>query len=320
MATQKKITIDPQAQAVIDKLKEFGAKPPRMIPVAESRGGLDAFMEYVRATGGVDDVARIEDRKIPGPGGEIPLRIFTPKGGKPVGAIVFLHGGGWVIGGISSHDNVCRAFANGSGCLVVAVDYRLAPEHKFPAAADDSYAATKWVAENAASLGYPAGKLAVVGDSAGGNLTAVVTLMARDHGGPKIAYQMLIYPALDAAMEAPSQKEFFDDGYFLSGADMVWFWDTYLRSKEDADNPYASPSRAASLAGLPPAMVITVGIDPLRDEGEIYAARLIEAGVPTVAVRYEYMIHAVFNMAPIVDMGKTMTMQAAAAVREALSK
>jgi acetyl esterase len=314
------MTMDPQVKAVLAKLKEMGAKPPRMISVADARKGLDAFMEYVRATGGVEDVARIEDRKVPGPAGDIPVRIFVPMGGEPVGAMMYFHGGGWVIGGLFSHDNVCRSFANAAGCIVIAVDYRLSPENKFPAAPEDCYAATRWAAENAASIGYPAGKLAVGGDSAGGNLSTVVCLMARDRGGPKIAYQLLIYPVTDAATDTSSYKDFWGDGYFLSGADMAWFWSNYLARKEDGDSPYASPARAKSLAGLPPAMVITAGLDPLRDEGEAYAIRLIEAGVPTLCVRYEYVTHAMFNMAPIVDAGKTMTRQAAAAVREALTK
>jgi acetyl esterase len=221
------MTIDPQVRKVLDKLKEFGAKPPRMTSLDEARKGLDAFMEYVRATGGVEEVSRIEDRKIPGPAGDIPVRIYVPYQ-TPIGAIVYFHGGGWVIGGIFSHDNVCRSFANAAGCIVIAVDYRLAPENKFPAAPEDCYAATVWAADNAEMLGYPAGKLAVGGDSAGGNLATVMCLMARDRGGPKIAYQLLIYPATDSAMNTRSYKEFWGDGYFLSGADMEWFWNNYL--------------------------------------------------------------------------------------------
>ncbi|HTW89905.1 MAG TPA: alpha/beta hydrolase [Candidatus Binataceae bacterium] len=312
-------TMDPQIKLVLDQIAGLTGGPPRTMPVADARKGLDQVVDLLRS-GGVEEVARAENRKIPGPAGEIPLRVFVPKSGSPCGALVYLHGGGWVLGGLHSHDNICRAFANAAGCLVVAVDYRLAPENKFPAAPEDCYAATAWVAGNAAALGYPEGRVAVGGDSAGGNLTAVVSMMARDRKGPKLRFQLLIYPATDVAMDTPSYRDFQDDGYFLSGADMIWFWNHYLARKEDGDNPYASPARAKDLSGLPPAFVITAGLDPLRDEGEAYARRLIEAGVPTLCARYEYVTHAVFNMAPLVDAGKTITRQAAAAVREALMK
>jgi len=289
-------TMDPQIKLVLDQIAGLTGGPPRTMPVADARKGLDQVVDLLRS-GGVEEVARAENRKIPGPAGEIPLRVFVPKSGSPCGALVYLHGGGWVLGGLHSHDNICRAFANAAGCLVVAVDYRLAPENKFPAAPEDCYAATAWVAGN-----------------------AVVSMMARDRKGPKLRFQLLIYPATDVAMDTPSYRDFQDDGYFLSGADMIWFWNHYLARKEDGDNPYASPARAKDLSGLPPAFVITAGLDPLRDEGEAYARRLIEAGVPTLCARYEYVTHAVFNMAPLVDAGKTITRQAAAAVREALMK
>src|SRR5213078_1916119 len=202
------------------------------------------------------------------------------------------------------------------GCLVVSVDYRLAPEHRFPAAPEDCYAATRWLAEHAGSLGGDKGRIAVGGDSAGGNLAAVVALMARDRGGPKLAFQLLVYPATDTDFETRSYREN-SEGYFLTRADMVWFWNHYAPRDEDRRNPYAAPLRAASLRGLPPALVITAEFDPLRDEGEAYGARLRDAGNQVLVKRYPGMIHGFFGMGTLLTQARTATKEAAGALRAA---
>lgn len=227
-------------------------------------------------------VAKVEDRLIPGPPGvQIPVRIYWPRAsGEPMPVVVYFHGGGWVLGDLESHDGVARSMANGTGAIVIAVHYRLAPENRYPAAADDAYAATQWASDHAAELGGDPARLAVAGDSAGGNLAAVTSLRANENGGPDIAFQVLVYPVTD--------HDFTTESYVDSGPDclimtshMMWFWDQYAPNAADRDHPHASPLRAADLAGLPPAHVLTAGRDPLRTEGQRYAKRLQDAGVPT---------------------------------------
>jgi acetyl esterase len=312
------MTLDPQMKKILDLIAAAGAPSIRGMTPVEARTAFEGRLEFFRR-GGVAEIGRCEDRAVPGPAGPIPVRLYYPRGQSPCGAALFFHGGGWVLGNLESHDPTCRALAAGSGALIIAVDYRLAPEHKFPAAADDSYAATRWAAENAAALGYPEGQLAVSGDSAGGNLAAVVALMARDRGGPKIRHQVLIYPAFDPAMVEPSHQEFAQDGYVLSRADMEWFWNHYLRNAQDGSNPYANPARANDLSRLPAALVITAGFDPLRDEGEGYAEKLRQAGVPVVAKRYEGLTHGFFNMTSQIDQAKVALERTCAALREALA-
>jgi acetyl esterase len=251
------------------------------------------FMKTMRPPGEPEAVALVENRLIPGPSGQIPVRIYwgAQTAGLPI--LVYFHGGGWVIGDLDSHDGACRTLANKAGCIVVSVDYRLAPEHRFPAAVDDCYAATVWAAENAASLGGDALKLAVGGDSAGGNLAAVVALKAREQRGPAITHQLLVYPVTDFDFSTPSYSDN-GDGYLLTKAGMEWFWNHYLGELDGAD-VYASPMRAKDLSGLPPATVLTAEYDPLRDEGERYAKRLQEAGVRTTLTRYDGQIHGFFT-------------------------
>jgi acetyl esterase len=294
--------LDPQMKALLDQLAAGGGKPFHFGTPQEARAGINALIGLV--AGAPEKVAKIEDRKIPGPAGQIPVRIYTPSVTAPMGALVFFHGGGWVVGDIASHDVLCRSLANGASCVVVSVDYRLAPEHKFPAAPEDSYAATKWVSDNAASLGVDANRIAVGGDSAGGNLAAVVSQMARDRSGPKIAFQLLMYPATDWLHESASQREFTEDGYILSRADMVWFYGHYMNSDADRANPYFSPACAKSLAGLPPAYLLTCSVDPLRDEGETYADALRKAGVAVKSKRYEGVCHGFLMMPGVIDAAK----------------
>ncbi len=305
--------LDPQARAMLDQAAALGIKPNYMLTVAEAR---EAMAERSKALAG-DPVplAGVEDRLIPGPGGELPIRVYTPHGKGPFPLLVYFHGGGWVIGSIQSHDHVCRALSFKVGCIVVSVDYRLAPEHKYPAAVQDAFAATRWVAAKAATLGGDGSRLAVGGDSAGGNLATVAALLARERGGPSLAFQLLLYPVTDCDFDTPSYLEN-AEGYMLHRADMQWFWNHYLAGTDEGRNPYASPLRARDLRGLPPALVITAEYDPLRDEGEAYAARLREADVPVVLTRYDGMIHGFASRAVILDQGKRALEQVASALRE----
>ena len=306
--------LDPQAVVLLDTIAAMGTPPLSMMSVADARQALGAMSEM---GGELEAVSKIEDREIPGPLGTIPIRIYTPAGNGPFPVLVYFHGGGWVLGNIESHDVVCRSLTNAAGCIVVSVDYRLAPEYKFPAAPEDCYAATQWVVANAATLNGDPQRVAVGGDSAGGNLAAVVSLMAHEHGGPKLVYQLLIYPATDYYLPGTPSMQENADGYFLTLGDMVWFWNHYLSSEADAKHPYAAPIQAKDLSGLPSALIITAEFDPLRDEGEHYAARLREAGVPVVATRYNGMIHGFVSMAGKLDQGKKAMEEAAAGLRSA---
>lgn len=285
--------LDPNVKAILDEMAAQGGPAFHEVSPEASR---EMYRE-LQLSGEPEPVEAVADRTIPGPGGDIPVRVYTPKGDPPLPVLVFFHGGGFVIGDLETHDGECRALTNAAGCIVVAVDYRLAPEHKFPAAVDDAFVATEWVAANAASIGADANRVAVGGDSAGGNLAAVVAQMAKDRGGPQLALQLLIYPATDYGFDTVSHTEN-ADGYLLTKDMMEWFQDQYLPSEEDGADPRLSPLRADDLSGLPPALVITAEFDPLRDEGEAYAARLADAGVPANGTRYDGMIHGFFPRWP----------------------
>ncbi len=282
--------LDPQVQIFLDQMASLGAPPLHTMTPEQVR----AATKLQPAFGEPEPVAQVENRTIPGPAGEIPVRIYTPSGSGPFPVLVFFHGGGWVICDLDTHDNHCRSLCNGGGCVVVSVDYRLAPEHKFPAAPEDCYAATQWGHQHAAEINGNPTRLAIGGDSAGGNLTAVVAQMARDRGGPKLVFQLLIYPATDFTFSGPSITEN-ADGYFLTADDMHWFTHHYLRDEADKKNPLASPMQASDLSHLPPALIITAQYDPLRDEGETYGKRMQAAGVPVIISRYDGMIHGFFG-------------------------
>ena len=306
--------LDPQVKVLIDQMA--AAKQPAFHSQTpeDARKAMLAMLDVL---GPGPAVHKVEDREIPGPAGEIPVRIYGPSG-RPNGILVYFHGGGWVVGDLASHDYVCRALTNEAGCVVVAVDYRLAPEAKFPAAPEDCFAATQWAAKNATSLGSDADHIAVGGDSAGGNLAAAVAIMARDRGGPRLRHQMLIYPVTDSVMNTGSHKEFVEDGMVLSNADMVWFWGHYLKNQSDGDSPYASPLRARDLKNLPPAHIITASHDPLRDEGEAYAEALKKSGNQVKVKRYAGVIHGFFSLQAAIDQGKTATRELAAELKAAL--
>jgi acetyl esterase len=225
----------------------------------------------------------------------IPIRVYVPEGQGPYPTLVYYHGGGWVVGDLDTHDETCRVLTNEADCMVVSVDYRLAPEHTFPTPLEDCYAAFEWVFDNAVTMQVDTNNVFVGGDSAGGNLAAAVAQYARDTGGPEIARQLLIYPVTDHNFETPSYKEN-GDGGMISEKDMRWFWDHYLDSDMDAKNPYASPLQAQSLENLPPATIATCGLDPLRDEGSAYAEQLRVAGVSVEHHNYDDCIHGIAQM------------------------
>lgn len=283
--------LEPDVQAFLEELRALNAPPFCSITPAEARAAVLADVPNMDPP---EAVARIEDRVMPGPAGPIPFRVYVPEGSGPFPVLVYYHGGGWVLCDVSVYDSVCTRLANGAHCLVVSVGYRLAPEHKYPAAAEDAYAALQWVAENAEQLEGDAQRVAVGGDSAGGNLAAVVSLMARDRGARRPVFQLLLYPVTDYSFDTPSYREN-AEGLLLTRNDMQWFWGHYLARPEDGSQPYASPLRAADVSGLPPAMVVTAEYDPLRDEGEAYAARLRQAGVDVTLTRYDGLIHAFIN-------------------------
>ena len=288
--------LDPQVAQLLDLLNEYDVS--LLGDVAESRQQLDRMLELA----GDDpvDVGEISDLTIPADGRELPARAYVPGGEGPFPTVAFFHGGGFVLGSLDGYDNFCRLLAERSDCLVVSVDYRLAPEHPWPAALEDAYAATNWLASNAGKFSGDGDRLAVVGDSAGGNLAATVSLLARERGMPAIDGQILLYPAT-AYLEPMDSRAENASGYFLTAEDLLWFLDQYIENELDAYNPLAFPLAARDLTDLPPAFVMTNGFDPLRDEGIAYADRLREADVAVEHTNYESMIHGFLNMEGIVD-------------------
>jgi acetyl esterase len=305
------VTLDPDAAAVFKAFQEAGRPPYETVSPGEAR---ELYLKARLVTNpDPPELASVEPLAIPSPAATIAARRYTPKtlrqsAGLAPG-LVFFHGGGWVIGNLDSHDVVCRTLAHEGGVVVISVDYRLSPEHKFPAAVEDAVAATGWISQHAHALGIDAARLMVGGDSAGGNLAAVVALEARDAvGGPKLAGQVLIYPATDFRMTHASHREP-ETSILLTHSVIRWFRDHYLDHPADGDDWRASPARAENLAGLPPAYVLTAGADPLRDEGREYAERLEAAGVPVTYRMFPGQFHGFFTM------GKLLP-QAGVAARE----
>ena len=305
--------LDPQAQAVIDAVNALGL--PAVWEVSPEQARINAA---ARPRPAGPEVAAVVDRNIPGPDGDVPVRIYTPEGDGPFPILAWYHGGGWVVGDLESADATARHLCKGAGCVVVSVDYRLSPETKFPGPAEDCYAATVWAANNAGSLKADASRMAVGGDSAGGNLAAAISLMAADRGGPAIVHQLLVYPVTERNYSTPSYSQN-AEGFLLARDAMIWYWDAYLADAADASNPYAAPMNAESLAGQPSALVITAEFDPLRDEGEAYGRRLQEAGVATTISRYDGMIHGFFGMVGIMDKSGQVMEEATAALRAAFA-
>ena len=294
------MALDPQAQAVIDLVIKSGRPAYNTLSPKDAR---QLFRETRPAsTPTPPEIGAVRNLVAQGPGGPIPLRVYRPAGvaaSVALPGLMYFHGGGWVIGDLDTHDVLCRQLTAEAGVTVVNVDYRLAPEHKFPAAADDAWAATRWTVAHASEFGVDAGRLAVGGDSAGGNLAAVVALQARDAGAPLIKLQVLVYPVTDVAAESRSYQDF-SEGYMLTRESMRWFTAHYLGAPGQGSDWRVSPLRAASHAGLPPALVITAGFDPLCDEGEAYAAALRKAGVRVAHERFEGQIHGFVNMGRII--------------------
>ena len=296
------VTLDPDAAAVYKAYQEAGRPPYETVPPTTAR---ELYLAgRVVSNPEPPELESAKPLSIPAPHGAIAARIYTPKTLRKTNGLatclIFYHGGGWVIGDLDSHDVVCRKLAHEGELIVISVDYRLAPEHKFPAAVDDAITAAKWIAANAKQLGIDAARLMVGGDSAGGNLAAVVALAARDGNGPEIAGQVLIYPATDFAMKTPSHSEP-DTSILLTHSVIKWFCNHYLSGPADIDNWQASPARAKTLAGLPPAYVLTAGGDPLRDEGDEYAARLKEAGIAVTYRHFPGQFHGFFTMGKLLN-------------------
>ena len=293
--------LHPEARAILEKLDAEGAPPVETQDPVKVR---PARVERAKLVGGAAILlARVEDLAIPTPDGPIPIRIYASEPGGVRPALVYFHGGGFVFGNLETHDTICRALAHESGAVVISVDYRLAPEHKFPAAVEDAHAATLWVTANAPRLGLDPRRIAIGGDSAGANLATVVAIRCRDAGGPPLSAQVLLYPVTDSSSLDKGSYLEFAQGYGLTRAAMDWFGGHYLASAEDASNPEASPLLAQNLASLPPALVITAEFDPLRDEGEAYAERLRQAGVTVTFERYAGMIHGFVAMRGVLSDG-----------------
>jgi len=303
--------LDPQAAALIASLA--GGTPVEQMSLAESRAALE---ERCHLTAGMPrEVARVMDGTLPGPSGAMRTRTYVPDGAPPMPGVVYFHGGGWVRGSIETHDVLCRALANDAGCVVISIDYRMAPEHTFPAAIDDCFAATRWVVEHAAELGIDARHLAVAGDSAGGNLAAAVTHLARAAGGPSLAFQALLYPVTDFDLDTSSYVRN-AEGYMLTREAMRFYWGLYLDGADGSD-VRASPLRASDFSGLPPALVITAEFDPLLDEGRAYADKLRAAGVPVTYSEYAGMVHGFMTSAGVLDQGQRAIEEMASAVKAA---
>ncbi|MGH9049222.1 MAG: alpha/beta hydrolase [Acidimicrobiia bacterium] len=308
--------VHPQAQLVLDVMRDSGLVIDESTDVAVMRAQIEEFARAGRAA--AEPVDRVDHHAIPGLGGhEIPVRVYRPRGDGPLPILVWLHGGGWTIGSLETHDNTCRSLANAVGCVVVSVAYRLAPEHKFPAAVDDALAATRWAAGHAGQLGGDPARVGVAGDSAGGNLAAVVSLLARDAGEPEIAFQLLIYPVTDHEFESRSMREN-ATGYFLELESMRWFFNQYLNDQSDGADWRFSPMRAADLTGLPPAFVLTAEFDPLRDQGELYARKLEAAGVAVELRRYDGVFHGFFGMRDFMEPAQQAFDDVTKALRAAL--
>ena len=299
------VPLDPQVAA--DLRARAGVTPFFRMPPNDARS---AFEALAAAAAKLDEpIAHVEDRSIPGPGGAIGLRIYSPLGPKPHASLLYIHGGGWVVGSPRSHDDLCRSLCHRAGVTVASVDYRLSPEHKFPAALHDCYAALEWLAQQTAG-----GRLAVAGDSAGGNLSAALALHARDRGGPPIHLQVLIYPVTNHNLDTASYHQC-AEGFGLMRDAMRYFWESYLTRPADGDDPYASPLRAPDLTGLPPALIQTAQYDVLRDDGEAYAARLRRAGLPVRCTRYLAMNHGFVQFAGQYVQGRVALDEIAAAIQ-----
>jgi acetyl esterase len=308
------VPLDPQIAAMRAERMARGATPLYEMTLERARA---ADLADIRAAGGdAEPVFEVTDTTFPGKDGDLPVRVYRPAADRPLATLAYFFGGGWTLGGIDTSDGVCRALANAAGCLVVTPGYRLAPEHPFPAAVEDCLAAVSWVEENADALGADPARIAVGGDSAGGNLAAVVALQARDRG-VRLAAQLLVYPNTCYRSDTDSLRDN-DDRWMFNRHSVDWYWRNYLPDPELGRDPRVSPLLAPDLSGLPPALVITAEYDPLRDEGERYAERMRAAGVPVELTRYDGMAHGFFTMSGVLPDARRAVAQAARYLRTAL--
>lgn len=310
--------LHPDARTLLDLMEAKGIPPVHVLSPADARAAYRERRFFTQPD--APPVAQVRALQADGPHGPVPLRLYRPLGSSDtqrLPALVYLHGGGWVIGDLDTHDVLCRELANHAGTAVVAVDYRLAPEHRFPAAYDDTLAALRWVQREAAALGIDAARLAIGGDSAGGNLAAAAAIAARDAGGPALAFQLLIYPATDQRQGAPSHTAN-AQGYLLTRDSLLYYRSHYLPQADDHADWRASPLLHADLSRLPPALVLTAGYDPLRDEGLAYAQRLTEAGTRSTLLCFERQIHGFITMGRVIAEANDAVRLCAAALRDAL--
>jgi acetyl esterase len=304
--------LDPQIQAMRERRARDNVAQLYTLTLEQARA---ADLASIQEAGGEpEQVYQVVDRHLSGPDGDLPVRIYRPCETRPLPVLLYFFGGGWVLGTIDTAEAICRSLANAADCLVVTVGYRLAPEHRFPAAVEDCYATLRWVVEHAGELGADPTRIAVGGDSAGGNLAAAITLRARESGDVPLVGQLLVYPNTDQLADDTSLREN-DDPWLFNHHSVAWYRQHYLADPADAGNPLASPLRASSLEGLPPGLVITAEYDPLRDQGEEYARRLADAGVKVELSRYPGMVHGFFAMAGTVDAGRVANAQAAEQLR-----
>lgn len=308
------MALDPKARALLNTMEAVEKAPLHLQTVETARR--DSITQLLNMSSRLPLIRNVENRNIPGPDVEIPIRVYTPEIQKPLPLLLFFHGGGFVVCNLDTHDWLCRELCFGAECIVVSVDYRLAPEWKFPAATRDCFAATCWAAQHAVEIGADPARIVISGDSAGGNLAAITALRARDENGPSLRGQLLFYPVTDHyTADTASYKEN-AEGYGLTRDQMVWFWDHYLAAEADAVHPYASPLRAPDLKGLPPAMIVTAEYDPLRDEGIAYANRLVEAGVVVTHSHFEGMIHGFVTYGNALDQTRQAIRKACTWLRE----
>lgn len=308
------MTVDAAAQGVIDALQ--GSPAFASMTAEQVRGAVASFVGLQKPH---QDVAKVIDETYDGPGGRQPLRIYLPRTDEVLPVVVYFHGGGFIGGDLAVAEEPNRALANDAGAIVVAAGYRLAPEHPFPAATDDTFAALQWVADNIGQYGGDPSRIVVMGDSAGGNLAAVAAQRARDDGGPHLSGQILIYPVIDKNARLNSRTEF-GEGYVITAADLDSFWASYLSNPEDAESPLATPSKANSLAGLPPALVVTTEYEVARDEAEAYAAQLAEAGTETETLRIQGLVHGAYWMSGAVPRSSEIHDAAVAFLRRQFSR
>jgi acetyl esterase len=309
--------LHPQTQLYLDRLAYLGVPYTYQLAPSDAKEGIKGLILY---GGPPEPLSSVEDRSIPGPHGDIPLRIYTPEGDGPFGVLQYMHGGGWEVGSIYTHDPVCRTIAHRARCIVVSVDYRLTPEFMYPVQVNECYTVLQWIAEQAHTFRGDTAHIAVGGDSAGGNLAAVMTLKARDEHGPALKFQCLIYPVTDYYQPERSSYQKFGDGYFLAALDMKNFFELYLPQGFDRDDPYIFPLRAQNLSHLPPALILNADHDVLLDEGVAYAEHLKQAGVPVQHSIYSGCIHTFINLRGQLDQSSMAHDELAATLKAAFAQ